>query len=578
MKRILLAVFAILSLNVWGNTSTEISLGSSQVKTITVNVTNQKEFDAMEANIASAVKSGAQSVNVMIGKGVYFFSNTHLQLKSLNDKVDLSIVGKDAILIGKGKTFNPNSVIDRKLAFSQPGSYSPLDLWSEVRETECPVEVLDAAKKNCRIKVTDARGITTNSMIQISQWYYTRLYYVTSVSGNWVYFTDSKLDYSSSYKGYSINYDQLYGHQNTRYRVWRGQSSATVFGSEAISFINADDLKAKTIKISGLTFMNSAISDILSLIKFNNVKSQGITVEDCSFTNVGACVLKCARTENVVCRNCQFSKNRTTCIYFDNYCKNMTVDRCSFVDNSTGWNNTFCINTKAQDFVISNNYIQDFCYGGIGVGVWYAEKKNNPVTGVIEQNEICYSRKYYADYKRHTLMDAGAIYTWTQNDNVAIRYNYIHDYIGMKDNRGIFCDDGTSNVKMYGNVITRIANSYAIDLRSCPSIEQKSNSKTSRVNVNNLISGNVFDGDLRFQGRSGGANGCKKEPNYLLVRKGEESPSFKVSNVGNSDPDVTIQCKKIGSSKTTISRSSYKSLKKNPYWSKVKGCFRKAWF
>lgn len=63
------------------------------------------------------------------------------------------------------------------------------------------------------------------------------------------------------------------------------------------------------------------------------------------------------------------------------------------------------------------------------------------------------------------LMDSGAIYTWTQNDQVIIRYNYIHDYTGASDNRGMFCDDGAANFKIIGNRILRIANSYCVDSR-----------------------------------------------------------------------------------------------------------------
>ena len=35
----------------------------------------------------------------------------------------------------------------------------------------------------------------------------------------------------------------------------------------------------------------------------------------------------------------------------------------------------------------------------------------------------------------------------------------------MGDNRGIFCDDGASNISIYGNVILNTPNSYCIDLR-----------------------------------------------------------------------------------------------------------------
>ena len=72
---------------------------------------------------------------------------------------------------------------------------------------------------------------------------------------------------------------------------------------------------------------------------------------------------------------------------------------------------------------------------------------------------------FIADYQQYTLMDGGAIYISTRLDDVVIRYNYIHNVKGMKDNRGIFCDDGAKNLKIYGNVFYGIHNSYCVDSR-----------------------------------------------------------------------------------------------------------------
>ena len=158
------------------------------------------------------------------------------------------------------------------------------------------------------------------------------------------------------------------------------------------------------------------------------------------------------------------------------------------------------------------------------------------MSGVIEDNELYYTPQYYTDYKKHTLMDSGAIYLWTQNDDVTIRNNYIHDYIGMADNRGIFCDDGAANFKIIGNRILRIANSYCVDSRKIK--DQRPEKFMNNVNIS--ITDNVFDGRIRFEGRDGEGNGCVYGRNTVRKANGAKEPVMKLANVKIVEND-TIQ-------------------------------------
>lgn len=98
-------------------------------------------------------------------------------------------------------------------------------------------------------------------------------------------------------------------------------------------------------------------------------------------------------------------------------------------------------------------------------------------------------------------MDSGAIYAYTQNDDTQIRNNFIHDYTGMKDNRGIFMDDGAINVTVRDNVIMRIANSWSIDSRRVADIENEPGSQVQKANIGNTITNNKTDGRIRFEKR-----------------------------------------------------------------------------
>ena len=84
-----------------------------------------------------------------------------------------------------------------------------------------------------------------------------------------------------------------------------------------------------------------------------------------------------------------------------------------------------------------------------------------------------------------------------------MRNNYIHDYTGSKDNRGIFGDDGTINATVTGNRILRIGNSYCIDFRRVECVETRSDSKVKKTNIGIKMYDNTVDGSVRFEPRPG---------------------------------------------------------------------------
>ena len=110
-------------------------------------------------------------------------------------------------------------------------------------------------------------------------------------------------------------------------------------------------------------------------------------------------------------------------------------------------------------------------------------------------------------------MDSGVIYVWTQTDGITIHNNYIHDISGIKDNRGIFCDDGAKNVTITGNVIQRIQNSYCIDLRNVTFVAEK----VPDHNIGNICTDNLVDGDIRFYLRD---ESCKESNNKKIGDRG----------------------------------------------------------
>jgi hypothetical protein len=140
----------------------------------------------------------------------------------------------------------------------------------------------------------------------------------------------------------------------------------------------------------------------------------------------------------------------------------------------------------------------------------------------------------------------------------------------MKDNRGIFCDDGASGFRIYGNVITGISNSFAIDARRTSALELKTSGR--KVNVNNYVGNNVVEGPLRFEGRLSGS-ACEKAFDYILIPSGSVLPQNVISNVNVSGRDVRVNVSAINDGVIYLPAFSMWRIRRWDYYDKMKDYF-----
>lgn len=254
------------------------------------------------------------------------------------------------------------------------------------------------------------------------------------------------------------------------------------------------------VKIENLSFINTIIK---------NYRSKCI-VEKCTFKNNGNLVISnltynSSDDLSVVSQNkaelyvneCHFEKLSKGAIFssVDTSCE---ICNNTFVDTGLTRNNYFCIEACGYHHIY-NNHLTDYGYCGIRVG--YIKKvypKDFVCEGIVEHNILKQSEEYFSSKARFfVLMDTGAIMTDDTIKNAIIRYNKIINFVGRGANRGIFCDYGTSNVTIYGNIIENTPNSYAIDAYNSSNGYQGYEKKSS---VNKVIFHNITDNGILLEG------------------------------------------------------------------------------
>lgn len=558
-----------------------------------INVVDQPSFDKVQANLVTAIKSGDKDINVIISKGTYMAKERHLTLNGIKSPdVRISIMGNDAIIISDGKEYKNGDKYQSELSVrrSWMNNSQDIKIWSDVRYADGLIEILDESKQKCRLKSKDPLASVANgaSHILIPHWFQSSVYTIDKISGNYIYFTASDLKKSFG-GGYNVNGDYHYGKKPIRFRLFNAKGSGDCVrildgrvqlpsgissARECIihRYITIQNSSFRSVEIKGLKLWGNNYAYNDPAIYINNVNCTSLSVTGCEFRGMRGDVITIASSPNVLIENNTFYDCYNNGIQSDNKSKNTTVKDNAFKDMGKRMQNTFCILCRGENYLISGNKIEDFGYGGIGIGVHYKSEKPNPSKGIVENNEMTYTDSYIANIANYSIMDSGAIYVWTKNDGSIIRNNFIHGYNGMGDNRGIFCDDGAFNIQIYQNIITDIANSYCIDSRRAASVErsQTPESGIDRVNVNIVIRENIIDGRIRFVANEVKNNGCVKGANYILMMKDNRLPQNTIKSVDNAEEDIVLESNGVNKGKIYLSSKSFKQLRKTRLWNSAR--------
>lgn len=530
----------------------------------TIVVKNQAEFDGLQEKLTTVIKARKKNIHIKLLPGTYIAKEKHLSLNGFEaPNTKIHIVGHGVNLLPEGHEYHDGDTYQG--VFSPDNSWmsgiKDVETWSYFRYADGLVEVLDTVENYCRITCKEAFPDNTdfsNAFILIPHWYLSSVYKINKIDRQYIYFIADDLK-KSSYGGYNINDDYNYGKKDIRYKVCNLESGedylrlnhgkvhlpkgvTSVWEGSTYNLLTLQNCKFSSVEITGICFLGNAYEKSKPAIEIRNSSCRNIRIHKCSFYGMRGNVISVTASPNVRIDHNHFEDCYYNGIKSNNESANTVVEKNRFTSMGKRMSNTTCVICQGSDYCVSDNVFLNFGYGGISTGVWYKSKMKQPCAGVIENNDLSFDQDYLDHIDNYGIMDGGAIYVATKNAGSIIRNNYIHDFSGMKSNRGIFCDDGAYNIEIYGNVITNIANSRCIDSRRVTKVEQTNAPELGidRANVNIIIRDNIIDGGIRFEAHENLDNGCVKGANYILPSKNGKMPRMIVDHVADQKDDIIL--------------------------------------
>ncbi len=539
-----------------------------------IKVANQKQFDQMPANLRNALKDGKRNIKVKIKKGTYFFKEGYLTLKGLDyPNTDIRIEGKNVVVVPEGHTLKSGDLIPCEVSgessYVDLKSKKSVSVWSEMMWADSLVEVVNETEKICRLKNSELKGVLlpegNHAYMDLTRWCRCYQYKVLKIENGYVYFIahDLEKDTILGSRHYNVNYDFVFSGKKPRfrlcnttrnekdsvidYRIVSSLAGNSVYLAKESNFLNVLQATLNIFSIKGLFFLGGKKSDT-PLINFDHANINGFVIKDCCFVGQMGTILRLLSTDNLLFHHNTINNNYEWGVFSDELSSNITIINNKFENNGIGLSYARCVSCFGRDFYVGNNTFKNFGYCAISVGLPYGSIMKNPARGIVEYNHIWYDKEHFENAWKYTIMDSGAIYVWTQNDGTVVRYNYIHDYTGMEQNRGVFCDDGAHHFAIYGNIVVNVPNYSALDSRRVAGTEAANNkvSKSVRNNINNVMMYNLTDGTINFVGNEIANNGCKKGRNLLLRESGvvrkihRYKPQLKNLEVDITDKEVSF--------------------------------------
>ena len=464
-----------------------------------VSVTDQSSFDRLQERVDSVLQTSTEELVVAFSPGVYFYREGQLQFSGL-DRPELTVrfSGTGAVLVAA----DDGGGYDLETGHVDLKALEAVDVRDSVRQARTwPVPVLGRKgvfKILCR--EPDCPPEAAKGMhIILSQWFKGAVYPVEKIARGWLYFR------REPDCGIGMWTELRFGRCLPRYILCRPPQRDDLHACRVSNFLTVRDCSFQTLQLEGFHFLGNREGDYL--ITLDSLKTSSVQLSACRFSGLHSDGIDVKDTDDVEVRDCLFEGNYLNCIRIEGSSRRADVHHNRFIDNGLKMTSAPLVQSMGVDCKIRDNYFEDFSYSAIGVGIHFSVDDPYGTSTLVENNEICMSEAFRSGVFRE-LVDAGAIYIWTQNQGTVIRGNYIHDLAGPHGNRGILADDGVVNVEICNNRVFRIQDGHCIDLRKCLRIQHRKASKVRRANVGNRIYDNLVDGRMRLYVRSNDPDSC----------------------------------------------------------------------
>ena len=453
-----------------------------------IKISNQEEFDTLNETLNKALKDGEENIRIILPPQILFYKENHLFLNRVNyPNTSISIEGNKTILAGKSV-----------LSYTMRGREQVINylkkrnsLWSPLQQLDNPIEVLEKETTLCRIPNKLSLQMLPGLKIELSEWYCRKIYDIVDIDKEYIYFNAVGMTYREDWKTFSVNMDYALAKQSPRYRIKYPDSEQSEYPSRFL-WVYASDIKSVTL--SNVHFIGSNTTQE-SLLYISYSTCGKFEVSNCRFEYLGNEAIRCVHTANLFFHDNEVADCEAGVLLADNASPDACVENNRFIRTGLNGNMNYAVTCYGSDFLITDNLFQDFNYAAINSGIRLNWNKAYPCNGIIENNELCYTKDFIKNKWEYTLIDGGAIYLDSYIDHIIVRYNFIHDYSGMASNRGIYLDDGAGNVDIYGNVLVNILNGHAIFSWLSKGAGKKYPSANNNINcMYNIIQGSYkFD-------------------------------------------------------------------------------------
>ena len=203
-----------------------------------ISVTNQTDFDQLDANLNASLRKGEMDIRVVLARGKYYYRDNHIDLSGKEyPHAKISITGKGAICVAIGNRYRMGDFF--KGDFSYAGTcldenLREVKIWTPLYQTNDLIEVVSSTSKLCRVKNLSGieRISPAGSYIQITSWYQSFVYKIERIEKGYIYFIATNLD-KGFQGGWNVNNDYNFGRCYPRYRLCNVESGGeTLFISE----------------------------------------------------------------------------------------------------------------------------------------------------------------------------------------------------------------------------------------------------------------------------------------------------------------------------------------------------------